>query len=193
MKIGLYGGTFDPIHTAHLLIAQYITEELNLQKIIFIPSADPPHKAVYSSSEHRFKMLQLAILKNAAFEISAFEIKKKGVSFSVDTIEQLKKQLNVDKQNLFWIIGSDNFVDFPNWKDPDKIFELCNVVVFPRNTDDFEKAPNEYQERAFYLKNTPLLDISSTRIRTLVKEKRSIKYWVPPAVEAFIHSEKLYA
>ncbi len=192
MKIGLYGGTFDPIHTAHLLIAQYITEALNLQKIIFIPSAHPPHKAVYSSSEHRFKMVQLAIQKNAAFEGSDFEIKKKGVSFSVDTITELKKRLDIDKQNLFWIIGSDNFVDFPNWKDPDKIFDLCNVVVFPRNADDFEKAPNEYQEQTLYLKDTPLLDISSTRIRSLVKGKRSIEYWVPRAVEAFIHSERLY-
>ena len=94
-------------------------------------------------------MLQLAILKNTAFEISAFEIKKKGVSFSVDTIEQLRKQLNVEKQNLFWIIGSDNFVDFPNWKDPDKIFELCNVVVFPRNTDDFERLQTNIRNERF--------------------------------------------
>ena len=192
MKIGLYGGTFDPIHTAHLLIAQYITEELNLQKIIFIPSAHPAHKEVYSTPEHRLRMVQLAISDNPVFECSDFEIKTEGTSFSVDTIGELKKQLDINKQNFFWIIGSDNFVDFQSWKDPDKIFDLCNVVVFPRNADDFEKATNNHQDQAVYLKDTPLLDVSSTRIRSFVKEKRSIQYWVPPAVEAFIHSEKLY-
>jgi len=192
LKIGLYGGTFDPIHTAHLLIAQYITEELNLHKTIFIPSAHPPHKKVYSSPRHRLNMVQLAISDSPVSECSDLEIRTEGTSFSVDTIGQLKKQLGVDKQNLFWIIGSDNFVDFPNWKDPDKIFDLSNVVVFPRKAGDFEKAPNNYRDQTIYLKDTPLLDISSTRIRSLVKEKRSIQYWVPPAVEAFIHSEKLY-
>jgi len=165
----LYGGTFDPIHTVHLLIAQYIGEELNLQKIIFIPSASPPHKKVYSKPEQRLRMVQLAISDNPVFECSDFEIKTEGASFSVDTIWELKKQLEMDKQNLFWIIGSDNFVDFPNWKDPDKIFGLCNVVVFPRNDDDFERASKEYREQTLYLKNTPLLDISSTRIRSLVE------------------------
>ena len=188
----MYGGTFDPIHTVHLLIAQYICEELNLQKIIFIPSASPQHKKVYSKPEHRLRMVQLAISDNPVFECSDFEIKTEGRSFSVDTIGELKKRLDIDKLNLFWIIGSDNFVDFPSWKDPDKLFDLCNVVVFPRNADDFERAPKVYREQTLYLKNTPLLDISSTRIRSLVEEKRSIEYWVPPAVEAFIYSEKLY-
>lgn len=192
MKIGVYGGSFDPIHHAHLLIAQYILEELSLLKIIFVPAGIPPHKEVYSASEQRLEMVRLAIADSPVFECSDIEIKQSRVNYSVDTIEQFKNLLALDRENLFWILGSDNFLEFKSWKEPDKILDLCNVVVFPRNDIDFESSPPEYRDQAIYLSHAPLLDISSTRIRDLIREERSIKYWVPHTVEAFIYSEKLY-
>ncbi|MFQ5824279.1 MAG: nicotinate-nucleotide adenylyltransferase [bacterium] len=192
MKIGLFGGTFDPIHCAHLIIAQYIKEELNLNKVVFIPAAYPPHKQVFSEPQLRFKMVNLAIINNAAFECSEIEITKKETSYSVDTIELINKTLNLPKDKLFWIMGSDNFVDLPNWKDPKKIIELCTMVIFPRIQDSFDKTPEEYKNKVIYLKNAPIIDISSTTIRSLVQKGRSIKYLVPSAVEKLIYSENLY-
>ena len=193
MKIGLYGGTFDPIHNAHLLIAQFIIEELNLSKIIFIPSGNPPHKRVYSSAALRLKMVQLSIADNVDFECSTLEINNSNKSYSVNTIYQFKKEFNVPKKNLYFLVGSDNFVDFHNWKDPESIFKMCNVVVFPRNNVDFKKAPLHFQKQAVYLENAPLLEISSTQIRSWIKQNRSIKYYVPTVVDELIRSEKLYA
>lgn len=192
MKVGLYGGTFDPIHCAHLIIAQYVKEELNLNKVLFIPSAYPPHKQIFSKPGSRLKMVNLAIGDNQAFECSEVEITKTEISYSVDTIELLKKELGLPKENLFWIMGSDNLVDLTNWKNPKKIFELCKVVIFPRSDNSFENAPEEFRKKVIYLENAPIMDISSTTIRGLVQKRRSIKYLVPPAVEELIYSEKLY-
>ncbi|MFQ5865030.1 MAG: nicotinate-nucleotide adenylyltransferase [bacterium] len=192
MKIGLYGGTFDPIHCAHLVIAQYIKEVLHLNKVIFIPSAYPPHKQVFSKPLLRLKMVNLAIGDNQAFECSKIEITKKETCYSVDTIELLKKELDLPRENLFWIMGSDNLVDLPNWKNPDRILDLCNIVIFPRIDISFENALEEHRKRVIYLKDAPIIDISSTTIRNFVEKGHSIKYLVPPAVEELIYSEKLY-
>jgi nicotinate-nucleotide adenylyltransferase len=192
LKVGLYGGTFDPIHCAHLIIAQYIKEELNLSKVIFIPSAYPPHKPVFSEPMLRLKMVECAIRDNHAFECSKVEITKKEITYSVDTIDLLKDELNLPKENLFWIMGSDNLVDLQHWKSPEKIFELCNMVIFPRGDNSFEKAQENFKKRVIYLKDAPIIEISSTMIRNSVQKGRSIKYLVPPTIEEIIHSEKLY-
>ncbi|MFQ5771766.1 MAG: nicotinate-nucleotide adenylyltransferase, partial [bacterium] len=169
MNIGLYGGTFDPIHCAHLIIAQFIKEELNLSKIIFIPSGNPPHKQVFGPAHLRLKMVQLSIVDNSDFECSMIEINKPDKSYSVDTIAQIKNDFNLTKENLFFIIGSDNFIELPKWKKPDKIFQMCKVVVFPRNKVDFELTPPEFRKQAIHLKNAPIIEISSTQIRSLIK------------------------
>lgn len=192
MKIGLYGGAFDPIHNAHMIIAQFIKEELSLEKIIFIPSALPPHKSVFASAERRLLMVQAAIASNPAFEFSEIEIEKGGTSYSVNTIAQLKKVYGLSRSCLFWIMGSDNFVDFSKWKDPDLILELCRVVVFPRSMVDFHCSPVQYRKEVIYLGNAPLIDISSTLVRSLISDGRSISYLVPPAVGELIKSSNLY-
>ncbi|NIR48682.1 nicotinate (nicotinamide) nucleotide adenylyltransferase [candidate division KSB1 bacterium] len=193
MKIGLYGGTFDPIHIAHLIIAQYIKEELHLSKVIFIPSGSPPHKEVYSAKALRLKMVQASIQGNPDFDCSEIEIHGSDTNYSVETILRLKKELDISAQSLFWIIGSDNFMDFPKWKEPEKILQMCNVVVFPRESNDFEKAPPEFKHHeSVHLLDAPILQISSTEIRTLIQQERSIKYLVPPPVERIIRSNNLY-
>lgn len=192
MNIGLYGGTFDPIHSAHLIIAQYVKEELNLHKIIFIPSGSPPHKDVFTSPELRLEMVRLAIQEYPDFEISEVELTHPKISYSVDTIASLKRQLNLPPENLYWIIGADSFVDLPKWKDPHKIVAMCRLVVVPRKSGEFTEIEGEFKEHALYLKSAPVIEISSTRIRELVAQNRSIKNWVPAAVEELIRSNNLY-
>lgn len=191
-QIGLYGGSFDPIHNAHLIIAQFIKEELDLDKIVFIPSASPPHKKVFSKAQDRLEMVRLSIQDNPNFECSEVEIHKQQICYSIDTIQQLKQELNASKERLFWIIGSDNFVDFDKWKHAEKILEMCNLVVFPRNREDFDQAPGKFRRKARYIKGAPLIEISSTSVRFLIAEGRSIKYFVPRGVEELIRSKRLY-
>lgn len=192
MKVGLYGGTFDPIHNAHLIIAQFVKEELTLDKVIFIPSAHPPHKQVFSASSVRLKMVNLAIAENTHFECSELELNRQEIAYSVDTIEFLKHQFKITKEQLFWLMGFDNLIDLPNWKNPDKIFGLSTIVVFPRSQDRINNIRKEYLEKVIFLHKAPILEISSTTIRDFIQKGRSIKYLVPPAVEELIYSEKLY-
>lgn len=188
----MYGGTFDPIHCAHLIIAQYVKEELELDKVIFIPTGYPPHKEIYTPPEIRLKMVQLALAGHPNFEISEIEIHRDETSYSVETIEILKDELDALKDDLFWIIGSDSFLDLPKWQDPDKIFEMCRVVVFPRRANEFENSDNRFKTDSLCLEDAPVIEISSTHIRSLVRSGRSIKHWVPAAIEELIHSNKLY-
>lgn len=193
MRVGLYGGSFDPVHNAHLLIAQYVLEELSLQKILFIPSGIPPHKKIFSEPEQRLQMVKLAIVDNPRFEASDFEVKTSGPSYSIETIVHFSRELGLKKNEMFWIMGSDNFRDFQNWKNPRKILDSCEVVVFPRDRQDAKKFPSKYRKEVHSLPLAPLIEISSSKIRDLVRERRSIKYWVPEVVEAFILEEKIYS
>lgn len=192
MKIGLYGGTFDPVHCGHLIIAQYVRDELSLDKIFFIPTANPPHKQSETPASLRFEMLELAVADNPHFEVSDFEMTSAGVSYTVDTVANFKKKFNLTREELFLIIGSDNFVDFANWREPKKIAQQCHIVVFPRSPGDWEAAPAPFREHAIYLQNAPRLEISSTQIRAFIKQGKAIRYLVPPAVKRFIESRKLY-
>ncbi len=192
MKIGLYGGTFDPIHFAHLIIAQHLKEELQLDKIIFIPSSISPHKRVFSSAEFRFEMVSLAIADNPDFECSNIEILRGGTSYSVDTIAALKDKLGVSRKDLFYIMGTDNFIYFDKWKEHERIMSLCQIAVFPRNQIDFDSAPIACRQNAHYFETAPIIDISSTTIRDLVARKRSIRYVVPTCVSQFIDANNMY-
>jgi len=189
MKIGLFGGTFDPIHIGHLIIAEWIYEELALEKIIFIPAGDPPHKQSkkISSVKNRLDMVRHAIEDNPKFEISEFEVEKTGKSYSVETLEEFSKL----QANLFWIIGSDSLIDLPNWFLPDKIFELSTVVVYPRKDLEVEKAPKHFREKSLIVA-APQIEISSTEIRNRVSNGQTIRYLVPAKVEEYIYTNGLY-
>jgi nicotinate-nucleotide adenylyltransferase len=192
VRVGLYGGTYDPIHVGHLIIAEYVREELNLARILFIPSGDPPHKSCPTPPEVRAAMVQAAIQGNRYFEFCDIELQRRGPSYSVDTIAEIRERYGLSRDETFWMIGADSLVDIHLWHEPERIFELATVVVFPRVGVRVEDAREPFQSRALVLSRAPLLDISSTDIRCRVQAGKSIRYLVPESVEELIRANRLY-
>lgn len=190
-RLGILGGTFDPIHCGHLILAQQSKEELKLQKVIFIPSANPPHKVNYpvSSAKDRLKMVQLAVRDNSDFLVSDIELNRKGKSYTIDTLDQLS-ELYADSR-LFFLLGSDTIDELPAWKEPDKIFQKVKMVIALRPGFDRISRDNKFVKKSQVI---PIngLNISSTQVREKVRQGRSIRYLVPPEVEKFIQTKKLY-
>ena len=129
MRICLFGGTFDPPHIGHLLIAQTVCEEETFDKILFIPAYEPPHKNNITAVEKRVDMLRLAIEENPNFNISNAEINRKGISFSIDTVLCIKESMKLAKDNCYFLIGSDTLLNFHTWKEPRTILNECQVIV----------------------------------------------------------------
>ncbi|MEW6162849.1 MAG: nicotinate-nucleotide adenylyltransferase [Nitrospirota bacterium] len=218
MKIGIFGGTFNPIHYGHLRAAEEVRERFDLTKIIFIPSKDPPlKKEELLYPEHRYKMAELAISGNRFFGISDIEYRRPGKSYSVHTVEELR---NIYQDtNLYFILGIDAFLEIPNWWQPERLISLIDFVVISRpffrfidlllspyihayadkrTLERLDKA--EIESYAIKLRSSreitafriPLVDISASEIRRLVREERSIKYLLPESVESYIIANKLY-
>lgn len=199
--IGLMGGTFDPIHMAHLIMAEEVRTTLGLSQIVFVPAGEPPHKMLrpVTPVQHRLAMVELAIITNPHFTISRVEIDRSGPSYLVDTLRQLHEEWGPDVAISF-IIGWDSLEDFPGWYKPREILEQLTHLIAVRRpgyVDDI--AYNEKLEaRLPGLKEklrivpVPQLDISSTDIRQRVAEQRPIKYQVPAAVEEYIRAHGLY-
>ena len=192
-RYGIFGGTFDPIHLGHLIAAQTTQEALNLDRILFLPSAHPPHKDSPSISPYniRRRMAELAIQDNPLFEISDLEARRPDPSYTVRTLKDLRREYPQISYDLFLLIGADNLVEFRNWKDPDTIVAEITVVVFARPGYDISQAPSIFREKAQWVP-MPLIDISATDIRQRVAMNRSIRYMVPSPVEKFIHQQGLY-
>jgi len=195
LKIGLFGGTFDPIHNGHIKVAQAAKNNLQLDKVILIPAGDPPHKAGKNLSDkmHRLDMARLAAEPLGA-EVSDWELLQTGKSYSVDTVRHF--QATCPRDELFFIIGADSFYDIPTWWHYRELLELCSFVVVARPDTDKNKllakyAGDEKPPRVFYLQDI-LVDISSTAIRDKVRRGEDISTLVPPAVQDYIHSHKLY-
>jgi len=188
-KIGIFGGTFDPIHNGHLITAQSVKEIRNLEKIIFIPAYISPHKqnAEASSAQHRLNMLKIALDDIPFFEYSDFEIKQHTISYTIDTLRELKK--SYDEIDL--IIGYDNIFQFHTWKDPDEIFKLANVVVLKRKSSHPIDYVDKYVESAHFVE-TRGIEISATDIRNRVNADLPIYYLVPEKVLEYINKHKLY-
>jgi nicotinate-nucleotide adenylyltransferase len=186
--VGILGGTFDPIHTGHLITASVVKEIRNLDKIIFIPAFISPLKTGKNHSDgiHRLKMLNLAIKDINGFESSDIELKRSSVSFTIDTITELKSIY----ENIELIIGYDNLLVFEKWKNPDEILKSVNVVVLKRITDSGIKS-NRYFDKVSFV-NTPVIEISSTEIRRRVKNNLPINFFVPGSVNEYINKHKLY-
>jgi len=212
MKTGILGGTFNPIHRAHLSIAEEVLEACNLDRILFIPAATPPHKDVAGEVEfhHRLAMVEAAIAGHPHFQVSDLEIQRSGKSYSVDTLEILRRQ--DPGGELFFIIGLDSYRDISSWKDFARIFSLCHVVVTTRPGVDvgeplaplpvaihkefcYADKPGEMQHksgnRLIFLKET-CLDISSTQIRKMLAEGQSVQHLVPGEVIDYIKEKGLY-
>jgi nicotinate-nucleotide adenylyltransferase len=188
-RIGIYGGTFDPIHHGHLITAQSVKELRKLDKIVFIPSYISPHKKDLkaSASEHRINMLKLAVRDVPYFDWSDFEITRENISYTIDTLQEMKK--HYDEIEL--ILGADNMRTFDTWKSPDQIVKLATLIVLRRRTDSVSNSDNKYAENAVFLE-TPRIDISGTIIRRRVREGLPIDFLVPQNVMKYIYNFKLY-
>jgi nicotinate-nucleotide adenylyltransferase len=186
---GLFGGTFDPIHWGHLLLAEITRQILNLQKVFFIPARIPPHKGnVRASSEHRYRMAQLACEGNPYFEVSDVEIRREGPSYTVDTLRSFRtKDANAE---IYLIMGADSAQDLGSWKDHETILEHSNVVVLGRTGVAGDRVSQRAGARTVL--PTPLIELSSSDIRRQVHEGKSIRYLVTDSVEKYIRAENLY-
>lgn len=196
VRLGVMGGTFDPIHYGHLLLAEVAREECRLDQVVFIPTACPPHKVkgTITSFWHRYLMVSLAVNSNPCFRASRLEFERGGVSYTVDTIAQLRQELG-DEAEIFFIIGIDAFLDIFSWKSPEKLLGMCRFLVAARPGYDFsgmkQMLGERYRDRAEILE-MPMLDISSTDIRERVRKGLSIKYLLPEAVEDYIRHNRIY-
>lgn len=188
-KVGIFGGTFDPIHLGHLITAQSVREIRKLEKIIFIPAFISPHKSDVktSSAEHRLNMIKLAIDGISFFDYSDIEIEKGGVSFTIDTLKELKNKYD----DLEFIIGYDNIFEFHTWKDPDEIMNLAKVIVLKRRSSHPPQFMDKYYNQAIFVQ-TRGIEISATDLRERVKKGQPINFLVPPKVMEYIYNNKLY-
>lgn len=192
MKLCVFQGTFNPIHNAHLKMAEYILQNYGFDKIIFIPAYKPPHKDYnLKMSEHRFKMVQLAVSSNPKFEISDIEYKNDRISFTYLTIQELYKKYDI-KDKINFIIGTDAFEKIDSWYETDKLKELVDFIIFVRQN---ELDKNRFQHLKGYnykFAQMDFEDISSTQIRDNIKTGKSIKNLVPEQVERYIRDNELY-
>ena len=188
-RVGIFGGTFDPIHNGHLITAQSVIEIRNLEKIIFVPAYISPHKQneKASSAMHRLNMLKLAIDNIPFFDYSDFEIRQHSISYTIDTLREFKKYY--DKIDL--IIGYDNIFQFHTWKDPDEILKLANVVVLRRKSSHPFDFIDKYVDAATFVQ-TRGIEISATDIRNRVNMGLPVFYLVPEKVLNYINENNLY-
>lgn len=192
-KIGIFGGTFNPIHSAHLVIAEAAAEQFGLENIMFLPNASPPHKVCESmaSEDLRLEMTKAAISGNDKFFVSDYEIKNGGLSYTVDTLEHFKSIYD----EIYFIIGGDSIRDFPTWYRPEEIAKLCTLIVYPRDgldTDYYIKNAEKLFSANVKKLVSPRIDISSSDIRQRVNGGKSVRYLVPESVRKIIEENNLY-
>lgn len=191
MATGLMGGTFDPIHTAHLIMADQAVGQFGLSRLIFMPAARPPHKRddALARFEDRLEMVRRAILGHPRLAVSDAEARRPGPSYTIDTVRAMA--LELPGEPLTFVAGSDSLAQLAAWKLPDELLAECRFVVAPRPGFPIDDASPRFRDRIFTL-NTPLFDVSSRDIRDRVRRGLSIRYLVPTEVEAFIREKKLY-
>jgi nicotinate-nucleotide adenylyltransferase len=215
MTLVVFGGTFDPPHYAHLLLAECARAELGGSRVVFLPAGDPYHKHAAApadheptAAEHRLAMLRLAVADNDRFVVDDRELRREGPSYTVDTLSEIAAEGNPD---LTLVIGSDSLGDFPFWKEPQRILALARIAIATkpselgdggapafraRRTPDSPGAPADLVSRltkqSFQLRTMPQVAISSTIIRARVRDRLPIRYLVPDAVESYIREHRLY-
>ena len=199
MKIGVLGGTFDPIHMGHLRVAEEVTARLNLSETIFMPAGQPWLRAdsLISPAEHRVEMLRLALAGKPHFKLSTMEVDRPGPTYTVDTMAELKRQLGPAVE-LFFILGGDNLTQLPQWHEPSRLIELCRLVAVPRvgcypdiDISSLDAAIPGLSGRVILL-DEPCIDINASKIRQRVSRGLSIHNLVPEAVERYIKEYRLY-
>ncbi len=201
-SIGVFGGTFDPIHVAHLAVAQEAAEALGLECVVFVPAGEPPHKPGrrITPGEHRLAMVELAIAGNDRFTASAMELERPGPSYTVDTLEAMSASASVDgpPANLTLVVSAEAFADFLAWRAPGRILELARIAIAPRDGyADVGPALLDGQSpglasRAIWL-DAPRMRLSASDLRRRAGAGHSLRYLVPDAVAAYIDDHGLYA
>ena len=196
MNIGVLGGTFDPIHIGHLLVAEEARIKLGFREILFVPAGQPWLKLDrnITPAVHRVEMVRRAIADNTHFKLCTIEVERPGPSYTVDTLTTLRKQLGGEAR-LFFILGRDTLAELPLWKEPEKLIQLCRLVVAPRlgskDLKHLETSLPELPGKVIQL-DIPVIGISSSDIRQRVSQGLSIRYWVPAEVEKYIAEQKIY-
>ncbi|MDO4952231.1 MAG: nicotinate-nucleotide adenylyltransferase [Synergistaceae bacterium] len=195
LKIGIMGGTFNPVHYGHLRAAEEARERLSLEKVIFIPAGNPPHKSEnLAPAEDRYNMTLLAIQDCPYFSVSRIETDRQDKSYTFETLETLKKNPEYTKAELYFITGFDAVLDIINWKSPEAIAALCRIAAVSRpgyTQDKISSLPENIRRTVIPLE-MPLLEISGTELRRRIIDGKSIKYLVPPSVEKYIVEKGLY-
>lgn len=198
MRIGILGGTFDPVHAGHIFVAEEARIRLSLDRVLFIPAGNPWFKTDHgiTSAEHRIEMVRLAIAKHERFSISTVEVERGGPSFTVETLDELLT--TVGAHDYYLILGRDSFTELPMWKEPERIIGMCTLVVVPRigtNLPELEDVASKIEglsrEKVVTL-DSPMIGISSSGIRERVEHGLPIDYLVPGAVENYIVAHDLY-
>ena len=214
MRLGLFGGTFNPVHWGHLRSAEEIREMCELERVMLVPTNISPHKKSEEivSANHRLKMLDLAVKRNPHFITSDVELKRPGKSYSIETIGYFKQAFEEDL-TLFFIMGMDAFLEIDSWRNYNELFSLCNFIVMTRPRyetngldqvmpaqmmKDFVYYPDEMRfahnsQFSIYFKEITSLDISSHTIRTLIRNGKSIQYLLPEEVERYVKEHRFYA
>ena len=195
-KIGIMGGTFDPIHNGHLLAADEAHAALGLSEVIFVPTGQPPHKAnqKVTSAEERYIMAEMATANCPYFTVSRIEIDRAGESYTIDTLRTLHSMPEYKDVLFYFITGLDAVLNIMTWKNPEEIIQMCSFVAVSRygySHNRVELLPQDLRDKIIPLE-IPLLAISSTELRERIRTGRSIKFMVPAAVEQFIIKKSLY-
>ena len=198
MNIGVLGGTFDPIHNGHIIVAEEVRARLNLAEVLFVPAGQPWLKEARPilAAEHRVQMVRLAIAEGPYFKLSTIEIDRAGPSYTVDTITKLQAQLGAGDE-LFFILGWDNLAQLPQWREPSRLIKMCRLVAVPRpgyllpDLHPLESTIPGLSRRLILLEE-PEIDIDATEIRDRVAQGLPISHLVPGPVDDYIRQHKLY-
>lgn len=196
MNIGVLGGTFDPVHIGHLVVAEEARIRLGFKEVLFVPAGQPWLKLDRNITPvvHRVEMVRRAIADNPHFKLCTIEVERPGPSYTVDTLTRLQKQLG-SEASLFFIIGRDTLAELPLWKEPEQLIQLCRLVVAPRlgskDLKHLETAIPGLLDKVIQL-DMPVIGISSSGIRQRIAQGLSIRYWVPAEVEKYITGQKIY-
>lgn len=198
-KIGILGGTFNPIHYGHLLLAENAYQQFQLDKILVMPTKNPQYRTISSdiSEKDRCQMISLAIEDNPHLQLSYEELNREGATYTVDTLSIMKEKCS--EQDIYFIMGADSLFHLETWKSADKILSLCHIIAAPRisqSTSEIESQIDylmaKYEDADIHLLNTPNLDISSHGIRKRIRGEQTIRYLLPKNVEDYIRTHKLY-
>jgi len=200
-RIGLLGGSFNPIHCGHLIAARSVAEQLGLSYVAFLPSATPPHKDVAGliNAQHRAEMVRLALAEEAEFLFSDVDLQRIGPTYTIDTVRHFRRACGPDAE-LFWIIGHDSLADLPSWRCIGQLVDECTLVTVSRPDNaqpdwsilESTLGPERIHKLRSGLLQTPLIDISSTDIRQRIRQGRSVRYLVPDSVNDYMIRNRLF-